>query len=62
MKYKENDFSVWINGFEVLTDTSGITFPNGTLTELAFDGGDGGGGGGGGEARKGVRCWDSVGW
>jgi len=41
-KYKENDFSVWINGFEVLTDTSGITFPNGTLTELAFDGGDGG--------------------
>ena len=40
-KYKENDFSVWINGFEVLTDTSGITFPNGTLTELAFDGGDG---------------------
>ncbi|MDB4245981.1 hypothetical protein N9824_00390 [bacterium] len=40
-KYKENDFSVFINGFEVLTDTSGITFPNGTLTELAFDGGDG---------------------
>ena len=41
-KYKINNFSVWINGFEVLTDTSGITFPNGTLTELAFDGGDGG--------------------
>jgi len=40
-KYKINNFSVWINGFEVLTDTSGITFPNGTLTELAFDGGDG---------------------
>jgi hypothetical protein len=41
-KYKINNFSVWINGFEVLTDTSGITFPNGTLTEIAFDGGDGG--------------------
>ena len=41
-KYKENDFSVWINGIKVLTDTSGITFSDGTLTELAFDGGDGG--------------------
>ena len=41
-KYKANDFSVWINGIEILTDTSGITFPNGILTELAFDGGDGG--------------------
>ena len=40
-KYKTNDFSVWINGVKVLTDTSGITFPSGTLTELAFDGGDG---------------------
>ena len=39
---KANDFSVWINGIEILTDTSGITFPNGILTELAFDGGDGG--------------------
>ena len=40
-KYKENDFSVWFNGIEVLTDISGATFSNGTLTELAFDGGDG---------------------
>jgi hypothetical protein len=40
-KYKSNDFSVWINGFEVLTDTSGNTFSNGTLSELNFDGGDG---------------------
>ena len=31
-KYKENDFALWINGVEVLTDTSGIT-PNG-LDEL----------------------------
>jgi len=27
-KYKENDFALWVNGVEVLTDTSGIT-PNG---------------------------------
>ena len=40
-KYKTNDFSVWINGFEVLTDTSGSTFSDGTLNEFAFDGGDG---------------------
>jgi hypothetical protein len=41
-KYKTNDFSVWINGFQVLTDTSGSTFSDGTLNELAFDGGSGG--------------------
>ena len=42
LKYKENDFSFWINGTKVATDTSGNTFSNGTLTELAFDRGDGG--------------------
>mgnify|MGYP005995570913 CR=1 FL=1 len=36
-KYKENDFSIFVNGFEVLTDTSGIT-PTG-LNELRFDNG-----------------------
>jgi len=36
-KYKENDFALWVDGVEVLTDTSGITFPIGTLTELDFD-------------------------
>ena len=41
IKYKENDFALWINGFELVTDTSGVTFPNGILTELAFDGGEG---------------------
>jgi len=41
LKYKENDFAAWINGFEVLTHPSGVTYPSGTLTELAFDGGDG---------------------
>ena len=41
-KYKENDFSVWFNGIEILTDTSGATFPIGTLTELDFNGGNAG--------------------
>ena len=35
VKYKENDFALWINGIEVLTDTSGAA-PVG-LKELAFD-------------------------
>ena len=36
-KYKENDFALWINGVEVFTDTSGVTFPIGTLSQLDFD-------------------------
>jgi hypothetical protein len=40
LKYKQNDFSLFVNGFELITDTSGNTFSNGTLTELAFDRGD----------------------
>ena len=39
VKYKQNDFALWINGFELATDTSGIT-PIG-LSELSFDRGDG---------------------
>jgi hypothetical protein len=39
IKYKANDFALWVNGFEVGTDASGTT-PTG-LSELAFD--DGGG-------------------
>jgi hypothetical protein len=35
VKYKENDFALWVNGVEVLTDTSGAA-PIG-LEELAFD-------------------------
>lgn len=42
VKYKENDFALWVNGVEVATDLSGSTFATGTLNELAFD--DGGGG------------------
>jgi hypothetical protein len=38
-KYKSNDFALWVNGFEVGTDTSGST-PIG-LSELAFDSGAG---------------------
>ncbi len=41
LKYKENDFALWVNGFEAAVSNSGNTFSNGTLTELAFDRGDG---------------------
>ena len=39
VKYKLNDFSVWVNGTEVLTDTTGGTPIS--LSELAFDNGSG---------------------
>jgi len=42
LKYKENDFALWLNGFEVATDSSGITFPNNTLNQLRFEDGNGG--------------------
>lgn len=42
LKYKANDFSMWINGFEIATDTSGNTFGTGVLNKLGFDRGDGG--------------------
>ena len=38
VKYKANDFALWVNGVEVATDTSGLA-PVG-LSELAFDRGD----------------------
>lgn len=37
VKYKENDFAIWINGFELGTDSSGTT-PSG-LDTLAFNSG-----------------------
>ena len=37
IKYKANDFSAWINGFEVGTNTSGSTFTSGTLDRINFD-------------------------
>jgi len=42
VKYKENDFALWINGVERATDTSGETFSVGTLQKLQFDAGNGG--------------------
>jgi hypothetical protein len=41
VKYKENDFALWIDGQEKLSDLSGTTFPPSTLTELDFDDGNG---------------------
>lgn len=41
LKYKENNFSAWVNGFEVLTDNSGITFSGNVLNELEFSRPDG---------------------
>ena len=37
VKYKQNDFAIWINGFELGTDSSGTT-PSG-LDTLAFNAG-----------------------
>ena len=39
-KYKQNDFSLWVNGFEIGTDTSGTT--GNALTTLSFDNNAGG--------------------
>ena len=41
LKYKQNDFALWVNGFEAATSNSGNTFSNETLTKLSFDRGDG---------------------
>ena len=41
LKYKENDFALWVNGAKVGTDTSGTTFPADTLNKLSFNRGDG---------------------
>jgi len=39
IKYKGNDFALWVNGIELGTDSSGTTPPN--LNKLAFDDGAG---------------------
>jgi len=36
LKYKENDFALWVNGVEVNSQSSGNTFPIGTLTQMQF--------------------------
>ena len=40
-KYKENDFALWVNGFEVATDNSGSTFSSGDLIKINFSAQDG---------------------
>ena len=42
IKYKQNDFAVWINGVQYDVSTSGTTFPLNTLTTLSFDNGSSG--------------------
>ena len=42
LKYKQNDFALWVDGTEVSTDSSGTTFATDLLNELAFDNGGGG--------------------
>jgi hypothetical protein len=37
LKYKANDFALWVNGIEVATDNSGTVFNNGALDKLSFD-------------------------
>ena len=39
IKYKENDFAIWINGIEVYTNPNGITFGSFPLTNLSLDNG-----------------------
>ena len=41
IKYKENDVAFWVNGFEIVVDTSASTFPNNTLNTLKFQRGNG---------------------
>ena len=41
-RYAVDDFSLWVNGVERATDTSGSVFSANTLNELAFNNGGGG--------------------
>ena len=41
LRYKANNFSAWVNGSQVLTDTSGSSFAAGTLTTLELNRPDG---------------------
>ena len=36
-KFKENDFALWVDGFEVASDNSGSVFANNTLDVLKFE-------------------------
>ena len=41
IKYKENDFALWVNGVERSTDSSGSVFASNTLNSLGFNVGGG---------------------
>ena len=41
LQYKANDFSLFVNGIKVATDSSGATFSANTLNTLQFDRGNG---------------------
>jgi len=41
LKYKANDFAMWINGYKIATDLSGTTFGSGILNKLSFNNGAG---------------------
>jgi hypothetical protein len=41
LKYKENDFALWVNGVERSAETSGSVFNEGTLNSLNLDAGNG---------------------
>ena len=41
IKYKQNNFSLFVNGTKVGVDVSGNTFPINTLNKLSFSRGDG---------------------
>ena len=36
LKWKLNDFAIWVNGVEVSTNNSNITFPANTLNKINF--------------------------
>ncbi len=40
IRYAQSEFSLWVNGSERDTTTSGDVFPSGALTEVSFDRGD----------------------
>ena len=42
VKYKVNDFALWVDGVERSTDTSGTTFSANTLSQVNFNNGGGG--------------------
>ena len=37
VKWKQNDFALWVNGVEVATDSFGSTFSSNTLNRLSFN-------------------------